>query len=155
MFQLNADEFRHLKSQIVTSSWSGIRRAAPYAFAEQGVEMLSSVLNSKRAILVNIAIIRAFVRLREILAGHQELAERFKELEEQVGQNTADIETVSRIIQQVLKHLQRGPRNRSVFRRSRSRGRTLPRTSVKQMRLRTGCLPRPQKRSEGQDDTMV
>jgi phage regulator Rha-like protein len=102
MFQLNADEFRHLKSQIVTSSWSGIRRAAPYAFTEQGVEMLSSVLNSKRAILVNIAIIRAFVRLREILAGHQELAQRFKELEEQVGQNTAGIETVSRIIQRLL-----------------------------------------------------
>ena len=102
MFQLNADEFRHLKSQIVTSSWGGIRRAAPYAFTEQGVAMLSSVLNSKRAILVNIAIIRAFVRLRQILAAHQELAQRFHELEEQVGQNTADIETVSRIIQQLL-----------------------------------------------------
>ena len=64
--------------------------------------MLSSVLNSKRAILVNIAIIRAFVRLRQILASHEELAQRFHELEEQVGQNTADIETVSRIIQQLL-----------------------------------------------------
>ena len=64
--------------------------------------MLSSVLNSKRVILVNIAIIRAFVRLRQILAAHQELAQRFEELDEQVGQNTADIETVSRIIQQLL-----------------------------------------------------
>jgi len=155
MFQLNADEFRHLKSQIVTSSWSGIRRAAPYAFTEHGAAMLSSVLNSKRAIFVNLAIIRAFVRLREILAGHQELAERFKELEEQVCQNTADIETVSPIIQLVLKHLQRGPSNRSVFRRSRSKGRTLPRTSVKQTGLPVGCLPRPQKRSDGQDGTMV
>ena len=102
MFQLNADEFRHLKSQSVTSSWGGIRRATPYAFTEHGGAMLSSVLNSKRAILVNIAIIRAFVRLRQILAAHQDLAQHFKELEEQVGQNTADIETVSRIIQQLL-----------------------------------------------------
>lgn len=98
MFQLNADKFRHVKSQIVTSSWGGIRRAATYAFTEQGVAMLSSVLNRKRTIQLNIAIIRTFMRLRQILAAHHELAQRFKELEEQVGQNAADIESVSRVI---------------------------------------------------------
>jgi hypothetical protein len=61
MFQLSANEFRDLKSQIVTSSWGGLRRAAPYAFTEQCVAMLSSVLKGKRAIQVNVAITRAFV----------------------------------------------------------------------------------------------
>src|SRR6184192_3535150 len=59
MFQLSADEFAHLKSQIVISSWGGARRARPYAFTEQGVAMLSSVLRSKQAVHVNIAIMRA------------------------------------------------------------------------------------------------
>jgi len=60
VFQLNKDEFQNLKSQFVTSSWGGIRRAFPYAFTEHGVAMLSSVLNSDRAIRMNIYIIRAF-----------------------------------------------------------------------------------------------
>ena len=60
MFQLSKEEFDNLKSQIVTSSWGGLRRAAPYAFTEQGVAMLSGVLNSKRAVSVNIEIMRAF-----------------------------------------------------------------------------------------------
>ena len=81
MFQLSDGEFRNLKSQFVTSSWGGLRRAAPYAFTEQGVAMLSSVLRSKRAVQVNINIMRAFVRLREMLAGHQDLAKKLAELE--------------------------------------------------------------------------
>ena len=81
MFQLNRAEYANLKSQIVTSSWGGARRAAPYAFTEQGVAMLSSVLHSPRAVQVNIAIMRAFVKLREILATHRELARRLDELE--------------------------------------------------------------------------
>jgi len=81
MFQLSAEEFKNLKSQIVTSSWGGIRRARPYAFTEEGVAMLSSVLRSKRAVQVNIAIMRAFVRLREMLAGHHELAQKLAQLE--------------------------------------------------------------------------
>jgi hypothetical protein len=67
MFQLTEEEFSNLKSQIVISSWGGLRRAAPYAFTEQGVAMLSSVLRSKRAIQVNIEIMRTFVRLRRLL----------------------------------------------------------------------------------------
>jgi hypothetical protein len=81
MFQLTKEEFSNLKSQIVISSWGGLRRAAPYAFTEQGVAMLSSVLRSKRAIQVNIEIMRAFVRLRQILASNKELAKRLDELE--------------------------------------------------------------------------
>ena len=80
MFQLSKDEFANLKSQIVISSWGG-RRTRPYAFTEQGVAMLSSVLRSKRAILVNIEIMRTFVRLRRILATHEELACKLAALE--------------------------------------------------------------------------
>src|SRR5207253_7334234 len=81
MFQLNRKEFEHLKSQIVISSWGGLRRAAPYAFTEQGVAMLSSVLRSKRAIRVNVEIMRAFVRLRQILTTHADLARKLEALE--------------------------------------------------------------------------
>jgi len=80
MFQLSKEEFADLKSQIVTSSWGG-RRTRPYAFTEQGVAMLSSVLRSKRAILVNIEVMRTFVRLRRILATHEELARKLASLE--------------------------------------------------------------------------
>jgi DNA-binding PadR family transcriptional regulator len=81
MFQLNDKENEILKSQFVTSSWGGVRRANPYAFTEQGVAMLSAVLRSKRAIQVNIIIMRAFVKLREMLSLHKELAVKLKELE--------------------------------------------------------------------------
>lgn len=82
MFQLTKPEFEHLKSQIAISSskWGG-RRHAPYAFTEQGVAMLSSVLHSKRAIQVNIAIMRAFVQLRAMIASNKGLARRLDELE--------------------------------------------------------------------------
>jgi len=73
MFQLNDEEFSDLKSQIVRSSWGG-RRTAPYAFTEQGVAMLSSVLRSPQAVQVNIEIMRAFVRLRSMLESNADLA---------------------------------------------------------------------------------
>jgi len=82
MFQLNEEEFSDLKSQFVTSSWGGIRRAAPYAFTEQGVAMLSSVLRSRRAVQVNVEIMRTFVRLRRMLATHEDLARKLDALEE-------------------------------------------------------------------------
>ena len=81
MFQLNADEFDNLKSQIVTSSWGGMRRARPYAFTEQGIAMLSSVLNSDRAVQVNIEIMRAFVRFREMMGVHVELVKKINAME--------------------------------------------------------------------------
>jgi hypothetical protein len=81
MFQLTEQEFDRLKSQIVISSWGGLRRAYPYAFTEQGVAMLSSVLRSKRAMQMNIEIMRAFVQLREMIASNKGLARRLNELE--------------------------------------------------------------------------
>ncbi|MEW5798400.1 MAG: ORF6N domain-containing protein [Bacteroidota bacterium] len=80
MFQLSPAEFKNLKSQFVTSSWGGIRKQ-PYAFTEHGVAMLSSILNSDRAIQVNIEIMRTFTRLRNLLLTNKELAEKLKELE--------------------------------------------------------------------------
>jgi len=81
MFQLTLQEFTNLKSQFVTSSWGGVRRAMPYAFTEQGVAMLSGVLNSPRAVKVNIEIMRAFVRLRRMLTANKDLSHRLDELE--------------------------------------------------------------------------
>ena len=81
MFQLTAAEFENLRSQTVTSSLHGGRRYLPYAFTEHGVAMLSSVLRSQRAVLVNIEVVRAFVRLRRLLATHQELARKLVSLE--------------------------------------------------------------------------
>lgn len=84
MFQLNIHEVIDLKSQIVTSRWGGIRKR-PYAFTEQGVAMLSSVLNSPRAIRVNIEIMRAFVRLREMISTSKALSVKLDELERKVS----------------------------------------------------------------------
>lgn len=82
LFQLTAAEQRNLKSQSVTSSWGGARRARPYAFTEQGVAMLSSVLHSARAVRVNVEIMRAFVRLRRVAASVGDLARKLDELEQ-------------------------------------------------------------------------
>ena len=86
MFQLTRQEFANLRSQIVISSLAtgrnyGGRRYAPYAFTEQGVAMLSSVLRSARAIRVNVEIMRAFVRLRQLLSANADLAQKLDELE--------------------------------------------------------------------------
>ena len=80
MFQLTSDEAESLRSQSATSKRGG-RRYLPYVFTEQGVAMLSSVINSKRAIEVNILIMRAFVKLREMLATHKDLAKKLEEME--------------------------------------------------------------------------
>jgi len=80
MFALNNKEFTILKSQIVTSSWGGHRKP-PHAFTEQGVAMLSSVLRSDRAVQVNIQIMRAFVKIRELLLSHQDLLKKVEEME--------------------------------------------------------------------------
>ena len=104
MFQLNKTEFANLKSQIVTSSWGGLRRASPYAFSEQGVAMLSSVLHSKRAIQVNIAIMRAFVKLRYILSTHKTLAYKLNELEKKIEKHDQEIKSVFEAIRQLMEH---------------------------------------------------
>jgi hypothetical protein len=77
MFALIKTEVKNLRSQIATSSWGG-RRTVPLSFTEHGVAMLSAVLNSERAVKMSIAVIRAFVRLREMLSTHQEFALRLE-----------------------------------------------------------------------------
>ena len=81
MFQLTREEFDFLKSQIVTSSWGGLRRALPYAFTEHGILMLSSVLRSRRAVQVNIEIMRAFVRMRALVRSNEGLSRKLFSLE--------------------------------------------------------------------------
>lgn len=90
MFRLTARETKSLRSQIVTSNVGrGGRRNAPYAFTEQGVAMLSSVLRSALAIRVNIEIMRAFVTLRRVIDSHGDLANKLDELEERYDQQFA------------------------------------------------------------------
>ena len=100
MFQLTKEEFENLKSQFATSSWGGIRRL-PYAFTEHGVLMVANVLNSKRAIEVSVLVIKAFVRIRELILNNEELANKISELEKRL--DTHD-EIVVNIVKK-LKHL--------------------------------------------------
>lgn len=102
MFQLTVHEFKNLKSQIVISSWGGSRRARPYAFTEQGVSMLSSVLKSKEAVHVNIAIMRTFVKLRKLITSHRSLAEKLTELERKIEKHDRKIQTVFEAIHQLM-----------------------------------------------------
>jgi hypothetical protein len=100
-FRLTADEMALLISQNATSSsgHGGRRRSTPRVFTEQGVAMLSSVLRSKRAIDVNIAIMRAFVHLRELLATHKDLARRIEDMERRYeGKFAAIFEAIKRLI---------------------------------------------------------
>jgi len=101
MFQLTEKEFDSLRSQFGTSSWGGTRYL-PMAFTEQGVAMLSTVLNSERAIAVNIAIMRAFVQLRKIMTSHRELARKLSELEEHLQDHDQQIEAIFDAIRQLM-----------------------------------------------------
>src|SRR5215475_1868865 len=109
MFRLTAEEFANMRSQFVTSSseegWGG-RRYSPYVFTEQGVAMLSSVLKSQRAIQVNIEIMRAFVRMRQMMASHEELARRLDELERKY-------DVRFRVVFDALRKLMRPPETKS------------------------------------------
>jgi len=102
MFQLTKEEFEILRSQIVTSSSWGGRRYMPYVFTEQGVAMLSSVLKSERAIQVNIAIMRVFVKLREILLNHKELSYKLAELERKIERQDEEIKAIFDVIRQLM-----------------------------------------------------
>jgi hypothetical protein len=102
MFQLNEEEFENLRFHFGTSSQWGGRRYAPYAFTEQGVAMLSSVLHSRRAIQVNIEIMRAFVRLRRILASHADLARKLDSLEKKY-------DTQFRVVFDAIRELMKPP----------------------------------------------
>ncbi len=103
MFQLTAEEAQNLRFQIGTSSSGyGGRRYLPYVFTEQGVAMLSSVLRSKQAVQVNVAIMRAFVRLREALALHKELARKLNELEKKIEGHDTAIQSLFEAIRQLM-----------------------------------------------------
>jgi len=112
MFQLSRKEFDDLRSQVVTSSSWGGRRTPPYAFTEQGVAMLSSVLTSGRAVEVNIQIMREFVRLRELVAKRSDLARRIDELESRYD---AQFRTVFQAIRALISEDTK-PRKRIGFR---------------------------------------
>ncbi|MBI5244916.1 MAG: ORF6N domain-containing protein [Elusimicrobia bacterium] len=101
MFQLTIEEAEASRSQIVTLKRGQNIKYAPYAFTEQGVAMLSSVLKSTRAIQVNIAIMRAFVKLRETLALHRELAAKLQELERRIEGHDCHIQNIFDAIQEL------------------------------------------------------
>lgn len=103
MFQLSDDETKRLRSQIVISNRRrGGRRYLPYVFTEQGVAMLSTVLNSERAVQINIEIMRAFVRLREMLLSHKELARKLDALERKFESHDIHIRSLFEAIRQLM-----------------------------------------------------
>ena len=119
MFQLTYQEVRNLKFQFGTSRWGGTRKL-PRAFTEQGVAMLSSVLRSRRAVLVNVAIMRAFVRLRQLLATNKELAHKLAELERKLENHDDSIRSLFDAIRQLMTPLE-SRRRRIGFRREESK----------------------------------
>ena len=114
-FQLTEEEFENLRSQFATSSWGG-RRVAPYAFTEHGVLMLSSVLNSEKAISVNIQIMRIYTKMREMLMTNQEILLKLEQLERKVDGHSEDIQLIFSCLKQLL-NPPKEPRPRVGFRR--------------------------------------
>jgi hypothetical protein len=102
MLQLTREELRSLRFQFGTSKARGGLRYRPYAFTEQGVAMLSSILKSDRAIRVNVAIMRTFVRLRQTLESNRQLARKFSELEQRVGKHDEEIAAILEAIRQLM-----------------------------------------------------
>jgi len=101
MFQLTDKEFKDLMFQNGTSSWGGTRKM-PFAFTEQGVAMLSSVLNSERAVLMNIHIIRVFTRMRELLLTHKDVLLKLEQLERKVMKQDDDIKLIFDYLKELL-----------------------------------------------------
>ena len=109
MFELDKEEFEYLRSQIDTSSWGGTRYA-PMVFTEQGVAMLSSVLNSERAIKVNIQIIRIFTKMRELLITHKDLLIKVNELESKITNQDKSIKQIFAYLKKLIQEEEK-PRN--------------------------------------------
>jgi len=101
MFELSKEELENLRCQIGTSSWGGTRYQ-PMAFTEQGVAMISSVLNSKRAVQVNIAIMRAFLQMRELLSTNKKLAQKLVEMEKRLTEHDENFQVVFEAIKQLF-----------------------------------------------------
>src|SRR6201987_3989531 len=103
MFQLNLEERESLRSQIATSKpGRGGRRYAPYAFTEHGAIMAATVLNSERAVEISVFVVRAFVRLREMLATNQQLASKIDELEQRLDTHDASIQELIEAIRELM-----------------------------------------------------
>jgi hypothetical protein len=103
MFQLTKEEAQNLKSQIATSSSAhGGKRKPSFVFTEHGVAMLSSVLRSPRAIQMNIFIIRAFVKIRELLTTHSDLASKLEELEKEQREHSDQLEVISDALKRLM-----------------------------------------------------
>jgi ORF6N domain-containing protein len=100
MFEMTKDEFDNLRSQIGTSNWGGTRYM-PMVFTEQGISMLSSVLNSDVAIKVNIQIIRIFTKMREILLSHKDILVELEAIKQKLGTNSNDIERIFNYLKQL------------------------------------------------------
>jgi len=116
MFKLTEREWQNLRSQIVTSSWGG-SRYAPTAFTEQGVAMLSSILNSKTAINVNIRIIRVFTRMRKYALTNKNILLQLVKMEKKVNGNSSDIANIFSILKRLIeKESKPAPRNKIGFR---------------------------------------
>jgi len=115
MFQLRAREADNLVSQNVIPSRRSFGGSLPYAFTQEGVAMLSSVLNSERAVQVNIAIMRAFVKLREIMATHKDLADRMEALERKYKDHGQEIQVIFKAIRKLLEAPTVAPKRRIGF----------------------------------------
>lgn len=107
MFQLTVHEAENLKLQSASSSWGGRRRSFPHAFTQEGIAMLSSVLRSPRAIQMNIAIMKAFMRMRELIAHHKDLATRMEKLERGHEHTGAVIEVIVEDIGRLAHEIER------------------------------------------------
>ncbi len=115
MFELTSEEWNDLRCKNSTSSWGG-QRYPPFAFTEQGVAMLSGLLNSKTAIYINISIMRAFVLMRQWALEYQDLQEKLTDLEKRFGQKFTDIEQVLiYLIQKDQKQVKQGSRKKIGF----------------------------------------
>ena len=102
MFELTIEELQNLRSQTGTSSWGGVRYS-PMVFTEQGVAMLSSILSSQQAILVNIQIIRVYTKMREMLLTHKDILLKLEQFEKQVKKNSYEIQLIFETLKQLLK----------------------------------------------------
>lgn len=116
MFELTDEEFKNLRSQIVTSSWGG-QRYLPFAFTEHGVLQLANVLKSKRARKMSIRIIEVFVKMREMLMAHKDILLKLEQLEKQVGKHSEEIQMIFSAVKQLL-NLPQQPRRQIGFKRN-------------------------------------
>jgi hypothetical protein len=116
MFELTLEELQNLRSQTGTSSWGGVRYS-PMVFTEQGVAMLSSILSSQQAILVNIQIIRVYTKMREMLLTHKDILLKLEQFEKQVEKNSYEIQLIFETLKQLLKSPQE-PRRQIGYKRN-------------------------------------